>query len=420
MPADQTPMRWAAERDIETIISYHTACWHHSFASLVSPEVMDAIADRPHDAMVANWQQRLAAQSSARTVVAVDENDVAIGHVMVAGTELVHLFIDPSHHRRGLGRALLQVGERLIRQAGHDHAQLSTIVGNQPAIGLYKAHGWVVTDATLDNDLPNGSTFTEHVLRKDFDALTHVEINRANWDDDAANWLERGRRSWAAAPHWGEMAVPESTVSLLPDVAGLDVVELGCGTGYVSAWCLAAGAATAVGLDNSPGQLRSAQLLQAEFDRPFPLVWGNAEQLPFADNSFDVAVNEYGAALWCDPDRWIPEAARVLRPGGKLMFLTRSTLLAMALPDFEHEQTSTQLLHAHRGLGSLSYPDADGVEFARSHGDWISVLTASGFVVDRLVELYAPDDGPDRYSYFDAAWARQWPPEEAWCATYLG
>lgn len=418
MANEPVPMRWALPADVEQIASYHHACWLHSFTPLVSPEVMAFIEPR-----VERWHQWLSDGSEFATVVAVDDDDQAIGHATVSGNELVHLFIDPDHHRRGLGRQLLKVGERLIRQAGHTQAQLHTIVGNASATGLYESCGWVLTDETCDENLPNGSSYTEHLMLKDLDDQSHVEANRDTWDDDAANWVERGRRSWAAEPHWGEMAVAESAVNALPQLADRDVVELGCGTGYVSAWCLNAGAKRAVGLDNSIGQLRTAQMLQAEFDRPFPLVRSNAERLPFRDDSFDVAINEYGAGHWCDPHLWIPEAARVLRPGGDLVFLAWSTLMSVTAPDFERERTSTHLLRPQRGLQWVGFPDTDGVQFALSHGEWIEVLTSNGFVIDRLIELYAPDasdGGSERYSYYDASWARQWPPEEIWCATYLG
>lgn len=53
--------------------------------------------------------------------------------------------------------------------------------------------------------------------------------------------------------------------------------------------------------------------------------WAKKE-VPLEDGSFDVAVSEYGASIWCDPGKWIPEAARLLRPGGEVVFLRNSTL----------------------------------------------------------------------------------------------
>ena len=88
----------------------------------------------------------------------------------------------------------------------------------------------------------------------------------------------------------------------------------GCGTGYVSSWLARAGARP-VGIDISRRQLGTARAMQAQFGIDFPLVLANAEQVPFQDHSFGLAISEYGASLWCDPHRWIPEAARLLWPG---------------------------------------------------------------------------------------------------------
>src|SRR5918994_310258 len=65
----------------------------------------------------------------------------------------------------------------------------------------------------------------------------HVRRNRAHWDAMAPDWAELGRRRWAEEPSWGIWAIPETDIRLLPDdLAGMDAIELGCGTAYVSAW----------------------------------------------------------------------------------------------------------------------------------------------------------------------------------------
>jgi 2-polyprenyl-3-methyl-5-hydroxy-6-metoxy-1,4-benzoquinol methylase len=93
----------------------------------------------------------------------------------------------------------------------------------------------------------------------------HVLANRASWDADAHNWVDRGRISWAAEEiTWGIWNVPERELRLLPEVRGLDAVELGCGTGYVSSWLSRRGARP-VGLDNSARQLETARMFQNEF-----------------------------------------------------------------------------------------------------------------------------------------------------------
>ena len=62
------------------------------------------------------------------------------------------------------------------------------------------------------------------------------------------------------------------------------------------------------------------------------------------------------------------------------------------------------------------------VEFHLGHGDWIDLLRGNGFVVDRLIELFAPEGAAnhDYYDYVTAEWASKWPAEEIWVATRLG
>ena len=111
--------------------------------------------------------------------------------------------------------------------------------------------------------------------------------------------------------------------------AGKDSIELGCGTAYISAWLSRRGARV-VGIDNSEAQLDTARRLQRQYGLDFPLIHGNAESIAYPDASFDFAISEYGACLWADPYLWVPEAARLLRSGGQLVFLTNSFLLTLS------------------------------------------------------------------------------------------
>ncbi len=245
----------------------------------------------------------------------------------------------------------------------------------------------------------------------------HAAANRAAWDRYAADYAEPGRRNWSGEPHWGIWHIPEAELRLLPgDLDGLDTIELGCGTAYVSAW-LARRGARPVGIDNSPAQLETARRLQAEFGLHFPLHLGIAEDLPFGDASFDFAISEYGAALWADPYRWIPEAARVLRPGGRLVFYTNGPLLQLTVPDSEADgPAGTQLLRPYFGMYRQEWPDDESVEFHLPHGEWIQLLRDTGFEIERLVEVRPPDGAvsDERWTYVTPEWARQWPSEEAW------
>ena len=249
----------------------------------------------------------------------------------------------------------------------------------------------------------------------------HVLTNRAFWTGEAARYAEPGRRAWAEPePSWGIWGVAESQAQILPDVEGLDTIELGCGTAYVSAW-LARRGARPVGVDVTPAQLDTARALQREHGLAFPLVEASAEAIPLPDASFDLAISEYGAAIWCDPYRWIPEAARLLRPGGRLIFLGNSPILVLCSPDSDDEPAGDRLLRPHfGGLGRLAWPDGSSVEFYLGHGDMIRLLRASGFDVEDLVELRAPEGATTRYPYVTPEWARQWPSEEVWIARLRG
>jgi SAM-dependent methyltransferase len=241
-----------------------------------------------------------------------------------------------------------------------------------------------------------------------------IARNIEQWTANAPEFASAGRRSWATDEFtWGELAVPERDVGALPAVDGRDVVELGCGTAYISAW-LARRGGRPVGVDPTPAQLASARALQDEFDLRFPLVRAAGEDVPLRDGSFDLAVSEYGAALWADPDRWVTEAARVLRPGGELVFLTTSVLFTLCAPD-EEAPAGDRLVRDQRGLYRVEYSDDIGVEFHLGHGDWLRLLRRSGFEVVDLVELHAPEGAPDR-RYLTAAWAARWPHEEIWRA----
>ena len=249
------------------------------------------------------------------------------------------------------------------------------------------------------------------------DALPeHVRRNRLAWDRLAADYAEAGRRGWAEDDmSWGIWSVPERELRMLPPVAGLDVIDLGCGTGYQSAW-LARQGARVVGIDNSERQLDTARALQREHRLDFPLIHGSAEAVPRPDASFDLAISEYGASIWCDPYRWIPEAARLLRPGGDLIFLKTGLLRVLTTPD-DGEAAGERLARSYFDLHRIEWSDDGSVEFDLPHGEWIRLFRATGFTVERLVELRAPAGASSgRWTFVTPEWARRWPSEEIWHA----
>jgi len=250
----------------------------------------------------------------------------------------------------------------------------------------------------------------------------HVLRNRSAWDRWAADYAAPGLRKWdpAAEPSWGIWDVPEAQARILPpDLDGLDAIEFGCGTGYVSAW-LARRGARPVGLDNSAAQLATALALQERFGLRFPLLHASAEHAPFADAAFDLVISEYGACIWCDPYAWIPEAARLLRPGGRLIFLVNAVQLMLSLPEEDGLPATERLLRPYFGMHRFEWPDDESVEFHLGHGDMIRLLRRCGLDVEDLIEIRPAPGATAGYPLATLEWARQWPSEEVWKARKPG
>ena len=245
----------------------------------------------------------------------------------------------------------------------------------------------------------------------------YLERNRDVWTKTNAEYTDGAAlRAWSEEEiTWGVFGVPEREIDAIGDVEGLDVVELGCGTAYLSAW-LAKRGAHPVGVDLAPAQLETARRCQRELGLGFPLIEANAEDVPLPDESFDLAVSEFGASLWCDPYRWIPEAARLLRPGGRLVFLHGTPLATICYPAVG--DPTRELQRPYFDLHRIEWTPEDGVEFQLAYGAWIDVLRRSGFEIERLIELQAPAEA-ERHPYYadhDPDWARNWPSEEIWVA----
>jgi SAM-dependent methyltransferase len=208
----------------------------------------------------------------------------------------------------------------------------------------------------------------------------HAARNREEWDRLAAEYFVQGRDAWASdEPFWGIWHVPESQAGVLPEkLEDRDAVEFG--------------------LD-------------------FPLVQADAEAVPLRSESFDLVISEYGASIWCDPYRWVPEAARLLRPGGELIFLVNGTILMLSVPDLEADGPATErLLRPYFGMHRFEWPDDPAVDFHLGYGDWIRLLRTNGLEVTDLIEVRPSEGSTTRYPFVTLEWAQRWPCEEVWKA----
>ncbi len=233
------------------------------------------------------------------------------------------------------------------------------------------------------------------------------------WDRTAAAYERRHasvlRRDGGAA--WGTFRISERRLRLLGDVRGKDVLELGCGS---AGWSIALSRAGArpVGMDFSPVRLAQASERMRAARVRFPLVEARAEAIPFSDDRFDIVLSDYGATTFTDPYRTVPEAARVLRPGGRFVFAHMSPLRSLT-QDARNDHQTRRLMRDYFGLHELR--DRYSVEFQLPYGEWIGLFGRCGLSVESLLEPVAPRTW--RTSYFSARdqdWGRHWPIESIW------
>lgn len=237
--------------------------------------------------------------------------------------------------------------------------------------------------------------------------------NRASWNLDAGKYQKRHRSQLNRFNRlsWGVWGISEDRLRVLGDLNGVDVLEFGCGAAQWSI-ALARRGARPVGLDLSERQLDHARVLMKGAGADFPLVNASAEETPFRDASFDAVFCDHGAMSFADPLRTVPEAARVLRPGGLLAFNIATPMHWM----FFNEKTErvVQKLQSDY-FGMYRWEEDDGVEYQLPYGEWIRLFRANGFEVEDLIELRPGPRARSTYAgWVDLDWARRWPGENIW------
>ena len=239
----------------------------------------------------------------------------------------------------------------------------------------------------------------------------HVAQNRTFWDARSDEY--QAQHAGYISPDrmaWGVWQIAEDEVRALPDVEGKDVLELGCGACQWSV-ALARRGARPVGLDVSARQLEHAGRLMAQAGVDFPLVHGSAEDVPLPDAGFDLVFADHGAFGFTDPYRTVPEAARLLRPGGDLVFSMHTPISDICWGD--DDDPGTTLVRDYFGLRSAEVEGT--IDFQLCYGDWIRLFAANGLQTLDLIELRPPADAVSSYrSERSRDWARRWPMDHIW------
>jgi SAM-dependent methyltransferase len=250
---------------------------------------------------------------------------------------------------------------------------------------------------------------TSGVSRDRLDSADSERASRAWWDADAADYHRThgdflGVDSAAGEFVWCPEGLHEGDVRLLGDVAGRDVLEVGCGSAPCARW-LAGQGARAVGLDLSMGMLTRGLEAMTNGGPRVPLVQAGAESLPFVDESFDIVCSAFGAVPFvADSALVMREVARVLRPGGLWVFAVNHPI-RWIFPDDPGPKGLTATMPYFDRTPYVEVDD-DGtptyVEHHRTIGDRVRELVAAGLEVRDIVE-------PDWPEWLDREWG-QWSP----------
>lgn len=241
----------------------------------------------------------------------------------------------------------------------------------------------------------------------------HISKNRAVWNATSDEYEERHAAvlDGDLATAWGLWRIPEAKLQILGPVRDKDILELGCGAARWSI-ALARQGARPVGLDFSSRQLAHARHLQRAAGLGFPLIEASAEAVPLHDEGFDIVFCDWGALTFADPHRAVPEAARLLRPGGLLAFATASPF-ANICQDLTTEAVVPQLTRDYFGLHRLELSWA--TEFNLPYGAWLRLFRDHGLTVEDLIETQpAPGVASTYRDEAENAWARRWPMEHIW------
>lgn len=167
-----------------------------------------------------------------------------------------------------------------------------------------------------------------------------------------------------------------TAIEMLGDIAGKKVLDVGAGTGRLTVELARAGAEV-IALDVSEEMLKVLKRKNAQIET----VVGDAEDLPFADNSFDIIVAVFLVVHLKDPGRFFDEVYRVLKSGGKFLV---TNINQKEPPDVETKEGAIKIeSYYHRPesirerLEKLAF-DIDCEEFVKENGVWINQIVLAG------------------------------------------
>jgi SAM-dependent methyltransferase len=140
------------------------------------------------------------------------------------------------------------------------------------------------------------------------------------WTPKPSGWWDRVMVPKLIGCACAQPQIMKARSRIVPQSSG-DVLELGCGGGINMQFYDPAKITSFSGLDPSPGLLERSLQAAQEKGMQADIRGGIGEDMPFADSSFDTVLVTFTLCSVDDQSQVLSEMRRVLRPGGKILFL---------------------------------------------------------------------------------------------------
>lgn len=240
--------------------------------------------------------------------------------------------------------------------------------------------------------------------------MDHAEIARY-WDGNAETWTRLVRAGYDV---YRDHVNTPAFLAMLPDIAGLAGLDIGCGEGY-NTRLLARRGARMTAVDISPTFIRHA--VAAETAEPLGIDYREADAgaLPFDDEAFDFATSFMSLMDMSAQDRAFREAHRVLRPGSFLQF---SILHPCFVPPYRKPLRTADGADYAVEVGRY-FDNVDGEieswtfnaapkeirsavalfqtpRFHRTLSEWLNMAIGAGFIIERCGEPRANEETAKR------------------------
>jgi SAM-dependent methyltransferase len=236
-----------------------------------------------------------------------------------------------------------------------------------------------------------------------------AEDQRRSWNCTSDLYQKR-HQIGVAAVQYGPLVPNESDLELLGNVAGLNILEVGCGGGQ-NCIVLARQGATVIGVDVSDAQIDFARRLAQAEDVVCQFHRGDVADLTFLpDASQDLLLAVYVFPYVADLQAALAECARVLRPAGRLI-LSQDHPIRACYWHAERQEESLLPARSYFDTRPLHWAfattGASMTSYHRTLGQWFSLLRESGLEIEQIQEFPLPP------GYADEPWADEYTAEVA-------